>query len=144
MIAVLLIISLIPMPLIAIGVPNIKSPFLPGITAMDQAIALYGPSDKTAEIQNDQKLKDYILKNIPEEKVIHVDEPTLADRVVVLTGRKVDNGMWFEVGNEDIRKGIEAIRQTEVNAYFVYKDKDKLPSVDKVFQIGNYWIGIRD
>ena len=144
MIAVLLIISLIPMPLIAIGVPNVKSPLLPGITAMDQAILLYGPSDKLIEIQNDQKLKNYILENVPEEKVIHVDEPTLADRVVVLTGRKVDNGMWFEVGNEEIRKGIEIIRLTEKNAYFVYKNKDKLPPVDKIFQIGDYWIGIRD
>jgi hypothetical protein len=140
-IALLLLVGLVPMPLIAIGVPSGGSPILPSITALDGAVGLYflnfGPNEA------DMELKTFIEQNTDPNQIIHVDEASLADRIVVLTGRPVDNGMWFEVGSSEAQAIIEQTRREERPAVFVYRNREDLPSVDTYFTIGEYWIGIR-
>ncbi|MBU6998846.1 MAG: hypothetical protein HXS41_14695 [Theionarchaea archaeon] len=140
-VALLLLLGLVPMPLIAIGVPGGGSPVLPSITALDGAVGLhfldFGPRE------NDLALKAFIEQNTGPDQIIHVDEPSLADRIVVLTGRRVDNGMWFEVGSIEMQRVIEVARHEEKPAIFVYRNREILPSVDTYFAIGEYWIGIR-
>jgi hypothetical protein len=140
-VALLLLFGLVPMPLIAIGVPGGGSPILPSITALDGAVGLYflnfGPNE------TDLELKAFIEQNTDPNQIIHVDEPSLADRIVVLTGRPVDNGMWFEVGSSEAQAIIEQTRREGRPAVFVYRNREKLPPVDTYFTIGEYWIGIR-
>ncbi|MGC1122173.1 MAG: hypothetical protein WBA22_13875 [Candidatus Methanofastidiosia archaeon] len=140
-VAFLLLLGLVPMPLIAIGVPGGGSPLLPSITALDGAVGLHflhpGPNEA------DMALKAFIEQNTDPNQIIHVDEPSLADRIVVLTGRPVDNGMWFEVGSIEAQQIIEQARREERPAVFVYRNRENLPSVDTYFTIGEYWIGIR-
>lgn len=114
---------------------------MPSITALDGAVGLHflhpGPNEA------DMALKAFIEQNTDPNQIIHVDEPSLADRIVVLTGRPVDNGMWFEVGSIEAQQIIEQARREERPAVFVYRNRENLPSVDTYFTIGEYWIGIR-
>ncbi|MBU7044965.1 MAG: hypothetical protein HXS54_00895 [Theionarchaea archaeon] len=111
-VAFLLLFALIPMPLIAIGMP-------------------------------DMALKAFIEQYTQPGQIIHVDESSLADRIVVLTGRPVDNGMWFEVGSEEAHDIIENNRRYEKPAVFVYLNREKLPPDCEIRSIGRYWVAIR-
>ena len=139
----LLLFALVPMPLVAFGVPGGGgAPLLPGITALDVSIfADLLPSGYTAE---DLQLKALIEQYTSRDQIIHVDEASLADKIVVLTGRPVDNGMWFEVGSEEARRIIEYNRLYERPAVFVYLNREELPPVDEVFSVGKYWIAVRE
>ncbi len=141
-IALLILFAFIPMPLIAFGLPgNDGPPLLPSITALDGAVGLHFlPVQQNAE---DRALQAFIEQNALPNQIIHVDEASLADRIVVLTGHPVDNGMWFEVGSEEAEKTIQYLRINERPALFVYLDRNLLPPDVSVTQIGRYWIGIR-
>jgi hypothetical protein len=141
-IALLIFCAFVPMPLIAFGVPgNAGPPLLPSITALDGAVGLHFlPVQYNAE---DMALKAFIEQNTLPDQIIHVDKASLADRIVVLTGHPVDNGMWFEVGSTGAEKTIQSMRLYERPALFVYLDKNMLPPDVSITQIGKYWIGIR-
>ena len=141
-IALLILFAFIPMPLIAFGLPgNDGPPLLPSITALDGAVGLHFlPVQQNAE---DRALQAFIEQNALPNQIIHVDEASLADRIVVLTGHPVDNGMWFEVGSEEAEKTIQYLRINERPALFVYLDRNLLPPDVSVTQIGRYWVGIR-
>ncbi len=143
--ALLIFCGLIPMPLVAIGLPGGGSLLLPGITGLDNAMGMHLLPQffPPAFDEYDLQLKEFIEQYTSPAQVIHVDEAVLADKLVVLTGRSVDNGMWFEVGSEEAQKAITYSRLNERPAVFVYLDREKLPPVDKVFSIGKYWIGVR-
>ena len=141
-IALLILFAFIPMPLIAFGLPgNDGPPLLPSITALDGAVGLHFlPVQQNAE---DRALQAFIEQNALPNQIIHVDEASLADRIVVLTGHPVDNGMWFEVGSEEAEKTIQYLRFNERPALFVYLDRNLLPPDVSITQIGRYWVGIR-
>ncbi|MBU7019100.1 MAG: hypothetical protein HXS44_16435 [Theionarchaea archaeon] len=140
-IAFLLLFALVPMPLIAIGMPGGGPPFLPSVTALDGAIGLHFLPISTSE--EDMALKAFIEQYTQPGQIIHVDESSLADRIVVLTGRPVDNGMWFEVGSEEAQNIIENNRLYEKPAIFVYLNREKLPPDCEIHSIGRYWVAIR-
>jgi hypothetical protein len=139
----LLLFALVPLPLIAFGVPSGGgTPLLPSITALDGAVGLHFlPS---AYNEDDIALKQFIEENTLPNQIIFVDEPSLADRIVVLTGRPVDNGMWFEVGSKEAEKTIQYARLHKEPAFFVYLDKENLPAVDYTIRIGRYWVAVRE
>jgi hypothetical protein len=141
-IALFMLFALVPMPLIAFGVPgNEGPPLLPSITALDGAVGLHFlPVYQNAE---DMALKAFIEQNTLPDQIIFVDEASLADRIVVLTGNPVDNGMWFEVGSEEAEKTIQYQRLNQRPALFVYLNRDLLPPDVSITHIGRYWIGIR-
>jgi hypothetical protein len=141
-IAFLLLFALIPMPLIAFGLPGGGPPFLPSVTALDGAIGLHFLPP--AYNENDMALKAFIEEYTSPNQIIHVDEASLADRIVVLTGRPVDNGMWFEVGREGAQEAIAYARLHERPAIFVYLNKDLLPPDVTPFPVGIYWAAIRE
>ena len=140
-VAFLLLFALIPMPLIAIGMPGGGPPFLPSITALDGAIGLHFLPISSNE--EDMALKAFIEHYTQPGQIIHVDESSLADRIVVLTGRPVDNGMWFEVGSEEAHNIIEHNRLYEKPAIFVYLNREKLPPDCEIRSIGRYWVAMR-
>lgn len=115
-------------------------------TALDQSIMLHFGAYffPPAYDEDDMALKAFIEQYTSPNQIIHVDEATLADKIVVLTGRPVDNGMWFEVGSEGAQKAIEYTRLHERPAVFVYLNKDLLPPDVTPFQIGRYWVAIRE
>ena len=139
----LLFFALIPMPLIAFGLPNGGFPLLPSITALDGAIGLHFLPP--AYNEEDMQLKDFIEQYTAPGQIIHVDESSLADKIVVLTGRPVDNGMWFEVGSTKAQEYIQYTREHERPAVFVYLNREGLPpDVSIIYQIGNYWVAVRE
>jgi hypothetical protein len=141
-IALLMLFALVPMPLIAFGVPgNEGPPLLPSITALDGAVGLHFLP--VYQNEEDMALQAFIEQNTLPDQIIFVDEATLADRIVVLTGRPVDNGMWFEVGSEEAEKTIQYRRRNQSPALFVYLNGDLLPPDVSITRIGKYWIGIR-
>lgn len=158
-IALLFLVALIPMPMIAFGMPGGGPPLLPSVTALDGAIGLHFLPPHYNE--NDENIKEFLdkdnLKRLIEQEfnvtvddevlsnlIIHVDESSLADRVYVLTGRPVDNGMWFEVGSEDIQEEIELSRLYDRPAVFIYLNEEELPqNVDYKKSLGIYWVAIR-
>jgi len=140
-IALLLLLAFVPLPMIAFGLPGGGPPVLPSITALDGAVGLHFLPPSYNE--NDIALKALIEQNTLPNQIIHVDEASLADRIVVLTGRPVDNGMWFEVGSEAIREIIQYTRLHERPAVFVYLNREELPPVDEVHPLGHYWVAYR-
>ncbi len=140
-IALLLLFALVPLPAVAFNVPEGGPPIIPSITALHRALGLQlWPSSLYEE---DMQLKQLIEQHTSPDQIIHVDEASLADKIVTLTGRPVDNGMWFEVGSEEIQRGVEYSRLHERPAVFVYLDKERLPSVDEIYQIGRFWLALR-
>lgn len=139
----LLLFALVPMPLIAFGLPDGGFPLLPSITALDGAIGLHFLPP--AYNEEDMQLKALIEAYTAPDQIIHVDEASLADRIVVLTGRPVDNGMWFEVGTGETQEIIQYTRLYERPAVFVYLNREKLPpDVSIITQIGRYWVAVRE
>lgn len=141
-ITLLLLFAFIPLPMVAIGMPGGSFPILPSITALDGAVGLH--FFPPAYNENDAALKAFVEKYTQPAQIIHVDEASLADRIFVLTGRPVDNGMWFEVGSEEMHRKIEHARQYERPAVFVYLNREKLPHVDYEYHIGKYWVAVRE
>ncbi len=139
-IAILLLCAFIPQPLLAMEVPE-QGPFIIGMTALDEAVYLF-MSDPVYNA-DDGALKAFIEQHTQPDQIIHVDRGFLADKIVVLTGRPVDNGMWFEVGNDKMWATIENARLHERPAVFVYIDKGELP-LEPTLQIGRYWIAVRE
>lgn len=140
-IALLLLFALVPLPLVAFNVPKGGPPVILSITATDSVLGLHlWPSSYYEE---DRELEALIEQYTSPDQVIHVDEGSLADKIVVLTGRPVDNGMWFEVGSGEIHERIEYTRLYERPAVFVYLNRDELPPVDEIYRIGRYWIALR-
>ena len=145
-IAFLLLFAFVPMPMIAFGLPGGGFPVLPSFTALDGAVGLHFGMDffSSGLTEEDIMLKEIIEQNTSPDQIIHVDEASLADKIVVLTGRPVDNGMWFEVGSEDIQEKIQAGRLYSRPAVFVYLNREELPqNIDYQEHIGKYWVAIR-
>lgn len=140
-IALLLLFALVPLPLGAFNVPGGGPPIIFSITALDGVLGLqYWPSSLYEE---DIELKYIIEQYTSPDQIIHVDDGSLADKIVTLTGRPVDNGMWFEVGSKDIQQAVEYARLHERPAVFVYLDRERLPPVDEIHRIGRYWAALR-
>lgn len=111
------------------------------VTALDSVLGLqYWPSSL---YQEDITLKQLIEEHTAPDQIIHVDDGSLADKIVTLTGRPVDNGMWFEVGSEEIERAVTYAKLYERPAVFVYLNEEELPSVDEVHRIGRYWVALR-
>ncbi len=140
-IALILFFSLVPLPLVALNIPKGGPPVMLSITAVDSILGLqFWPSSYYDE---DRELEAILEQYTAPDQIIHVDEGSLADKIVVLTGRPVDNGMWFEVGSGEIQRRIEYNRLHERPAVFVYFNRDELPPVDEVYRIGRYWVAVR-
>ncbi len=140
-IVLLLFLAFVPTPLIAFGLPGGGPPLLPSITALDGAVGLHFLPQYYNE--EDAALKALLEQYTSPDQIIHVDEASLADRIVTLTGRPVDNGMWFEVGSERMREIIQYTRLNERPAVFVYLNRRELPPVDEIYSIGRYWVAVR-
>lgn len=142
-IVLLLFFALIPMPLVAFGVPNGGPPLLPSVTALDGALGLHFLP--LASNEENETLRAFIETYAAPGQIIHVDEASLADRIVVLTGRPVDNGMWFEVGSDYTQELIQYTRFYERPALFLYLNREKLPPVDEIHSLygGKYWGAVR-
>jgi len=140
-IALILMFSLVPLPMVAFNIPKGGPPVMLSITAVDSILGLqFWPSSYYDE---DRELEAIIEQYTAPNQIIHVDEGSLADKIVVLTGRPVDNGMWFEVGSGEIQRRIEYARLHERPAVFVYFNRDELPPVDEIYRIGRYWVAVR-
>ena len=140
-IALLFLFAFVPLPLIGINIPRGGPPVMLSTTALDGVLGLqFWPSSLYEE---DILLKQLIEKHTSPDQIIHVDEGSLADKIVTLTGRPVDNGMWFEVGSQEIERAIQYANLYERPAVFIYSNKDALPPVDEVHRIGRYWAALR-
>ncbi len=140
-IALLLLFALVPLPMVTLNIPRGGPSIMLSVTALDGVLGLqYWPSSL---YQEDITLKQLIEEHTAPDQIIHVDDGSLADKIVTLTGRPVDNGMWFEVGSKEIERAVAYAKLYERPAVFVYINEEELPSVDEVHRIGRYWAALR-
>lgn len=144
---VLILCTMIPMPMIAIGMPNNPRPrIIPSVGGAAFTLAyVLTPATEDADFE---ALAEFIGQNTSEKEIVHVapEKQYLGDRIVHETGRRVDVGGWSaEVRSEAMVKTVEDYRRGDTNCLFIY-EKAEVPAAlkcDRVEKIGRFNVGIR-
>jgi len=146
--------TLLPLPIIFIGMPG-KKPFVPfpfvSITGSHVGLlAIFNDQESPDNHKGVQDLMRLIKDHTEEGELIHVDTEGegmyLADRIVVYTGRIVDTGGWApEVRSQEMEHKIVEWRNQNQDCLFVYfkEHAKEMPEVDQQFDLGDFTIGVR-
>jgi hypothetical protein len=146
-IVALILCTLIPLPMITMGMPG--RPGLGLFPNVGGAMFTLGYALWPAEEDTDfDDLADYIRTHTAPKEIVHVDEKKiyLGDRIVHETGRRTDVGGWAaEVRNAAMLKTVEDYRRIDTDCLFVYEHRDVPDDLgcDRVETIGRFRVGIR-
>ncbi len=126
-VAIFLIIALIPS--FDVGFFE-KFGFIPSLSGGDTALMMWTENglrfDNQYYDEDCDKLAEYIMKTTNENEIIGVDEPWVGDMIVALTGRRVNNGAWWEVSpieekTEDIKiyVSLQPISSFRIGRFYI-------------------------
>lgn len=144
--AVCMLCTLIPLPVITVGFGGKGVGLLPNIGGATFALSYVLSPQKDDDDFN--RLADFIRRHTSAREIVHVDPSRqyLGDRIVHETGRRVDVGGWSaEVRNRRMLDVVAEYRKRDTNCLFVHENAEMPADLycDRVETIGRFRVGIR-
>jgi len=146
-IAVLILCTLIPLPIVTVGMPSQHGvKIVPGVGgAVFAAAYVLTPYELDTDFD---RLARFVREHTAKREIVHVDpdKDYLGDRIVTATGRRVDVGGWSsEVRDQQMVKTVADYGAADTNCLFVYEHREVPAELgcDRVERIGRFNVGIR-